>query len=67
MQVVTAQEVVLAGYLDTVDVMSELPQMIISSGGDFGNHSNPSATAGGFATALRGLRPQRTSYCQRDG
>jgi outer membrane receptor protein involved in Fe transport len=61
LQVVTAQDVELSGYTDTVDVVSALPQMIISSAADLGNHSNPGAAAGGVATAdLRGLRPQRT-------
>jgi len=60
-QIVTAQEILLSGHTDTVDVLGTLPQMTISSAADFGNHSNPSATAGGFATAdLRGLGPQRT-------
>lgn len=61
MQVVTAQEVRLTGYSDAVDVISALPQMSPSLGADFGNHSNPQAAAGGFATVdLRGLGPQRT-------
>jgi outer membrane receptor protein involved in Fe transport len=61
MQIVTAQDVQLSGYTDTVDVISALPQMVISSASDFGNHSSPGAAAGGIATAdLRGLRPQRT-------
>ena len=61
MQVVNAQDIVLRGYTDTVDVVSALPQMTISAGTDFSNHSNPGNTAGGFSTAdLRGLRPQRT-------
>ncbi|HEV2227388.1 MAG TPA: TonB-dependent receptor [Steroidobacteraceae bacterium] len=60
LQVLTARDVLLTGYADTVDVMNELPQ-ITGSGADFGNHSNPSAAAGGFATVdLRGLQPQRT-------
>ncbi len=38
-----------------------LPTTIISSSADYGNHSNPAQSAGGFATAdLRGLGPQRT-------
>ena len=61
LQVVTAQDIVLSGHLDTVSVMSALPQMTISSGVDRGNFSSPMNTAGGFATAdLRGLGPQRT-------
>jgi len=61
MQVVTAQDVLLTGHTDAVDIVSRLPQMVTTSATDFGNHSNPSANAGGFATAdLRGLRPQRT-------
>src|SRR5262245_44772407 len=60
LQVVTAQDIVLSGHLDTVSVMSTLPQMTISSA-DFGNFSSPLNNAGGFATAdLRGLGPQRT-------
>ncbi|HVO23940.1 MAG TPA: TonB-dependent receptor [Candidatus Margulisiibacteriota bacterium] len=60
-QIVTAQEILLSGHTDTVDVLGTLPQMTISSAADFGNHSNPAATAGGFTTAdLRGLGPQRT-------
>jgi len=61
MQVVTAQEVLLSGRTDAVDIVSALPQMITTSATDFGNPSNPLTNAGGFATAdLRGLRPQRT-------
>jgi len=61
LQVVDAQEIRLTGPADASEVISSLPQMIISSGADFGNHSNPANTAGGFSTAdLRGLRPQRT-------
>jgi iron complex outermembrane recepter protein len=61
MQVITAQEVLLAGHTDTVDVISALPQVITTSSADLGNHSNPSAAAGGVSTVdLRGLRPQRT-------
>lgn len=62
MQVVTAQEIFLTGHTDTTDVLTALlPQMVISSATDFGNHSNPASTAGGFTTAdLRGLGPQRT-------
>lgn len=61
LQVVTAQDIQLSGHLDTVSVMSSLPQMTISSGADFGNFSSPLNNAGGFATAdLRGLGPQRT-------
>jgi outer membrane receptor protein involved in Fe transport len=61
MQIVTAQEITLSGHTDTADVLSALPQMVISSGADFGNHSNPANSAGGFTTVdLRGLRPQRT-------
>jgi iron complex outermembrane recepter protein len=61
MQVITAREIRLAGHTDAVDIVSALPQMVTTSATDFGNHSNPNAIAGGFATAdLRGLRPQRT-------
>jgi iron complex outermembrane recepter protein len=61
LQVVTAQDIALSGHLDTVGVISALPQMTISSGADFGNFSSPQNNAGGFATAdLRGLGPQRT-------
>jgi iron complex outermembrane recepter protein len=61
MHVVTELDIRLPGHTDMVDVMSVLPQMTISAGSDFGNHSNPANTAGGFSTAdLRGLRPQRT-------
>ena len=61
MEVVTAQEILLTGHTDTADVIDALPQVITSSGADFGNHSNPAANIGGFTTAdLRGLRPQRT-------
>jgi iron complex outermembrane receptor protein len=60
-QIVTAQDVLLTGGTDTADVLSALPQMIFSSGADYGNYVNPIKTAGGFATAdLRGLGPQRT-------
>jgi iron complex outermembrane recepter protein len=61
MQVITAHEIRLTGHTDAIDVISALPQMITTAATDFGNHSSPYATAGGFATAdLRGLRPQRT-------
>jgi iron complex outermembrane recepter protein len=61
MQVVTSEDIALAGRTDAVDVLNALPQTTISAGNDFGNHSNPANTAGGIATAdLRGLGPQRT-------
>ncbi|MBS0422016.1 MAG: TonB-dependent receptor [Proteobacteria bacterium] len=61
MQVLTVQDIRLAGHNDAVDLISALPQMSASLGADFGNHSNPTAGAGGFATVdLRGLGPQRT-------
>ena len=55
--VVTAQDILLTGYTDTGDVISALPQMIIT-----GIDSNHYGVAGwGTATAdLRGLGPQRT-------
>lgn len=60
-QVVTAQDIALAGQTDAVNIVNLLPQTVINSGLDFGNNSNPQAAAGGFATAdLRGLGPQRT-------
>jgi outer membrane receptor protein involved in Fe transport len=59
--IVTAEDIQLPGHTDTADVLTALPQITLSSGSDFGNHSNPANNAGGFATAdLRGLRPQRT-------
>ncbi|MBV8740832.1 MAG: TonB-dependent receptor plug domain-containing protein, partial [Sinobacteraceae bacterium] len=61
MQVVTVQDILLAGHTDASDVIAALPQMITTAGTDFGNHSTPNADAGGITTAdLRGLRPQRT-------
>jgi len=60
-QTVTSQEISLEGHTDTTDVINSLPQNIINSGNDFGNHTNPLAGTGGIATAdLRGLGPQRT-------
>jgi outer membrane receptor protein involved in Fe transport len=60
-QVVTAQDILLAGQTDAVDILNSLPQTVINSGIDFGNNSSPLAAAGGIATAdLRGLGPQRT-------
>jgi len=61
LQVVTAQDIALAGQTDAVDILNSLPQTVINSGVDFGNNSSPLAVAGGIATAdLRGLGPQRT-------
>ena len=55
--VVTAQDIVLAGYTGTGDVIRALPQ-ITMTGVDSGNYS---ANGWGTATAnLRGLGPQRT-------
>jgi len=55
-QVVTSQDILLAGHTDAVDVLNSLPQNIINSGIDFGNNSNPANSVGGIATAdLRGL------------
>jgi iron complex outermembrane receptor protein len=60
-QVVTAQDIALAGQTDAVNILNSLPQTVINSGLDFGNNSSPLAAAGGIATAdLRGLGPQRT-------
>jgi outer membrane receptor protein involved in Fe transport len=59
--VVTTQDIALSGHTDVVDILNDLPQTIINSSADYGNHSNPANAAGGFATAdLRGLGPQRT-------
>jgi outer membrane receptor protein involved in Fe transport len=61
LQVVTARELLLSGHTDAVDIVGALPQMVTTAVTDFGNHSSPSANAGGVTTAdLRGLRPQRT-------
>jgi outer membrane receptor protein involved in Fe transport len=61
LQVVTAQDIALAGQIDAVSILNLLPQTVINSGLDFGNNSSPLAPAGGFTTAdLRGLGPQRT-------
>jgi len=55
--VVTAQDMLLAGYTDTGDVISALPQMI-TSGIDSGNYG---VGSWGTTTAdLRGLGPHRT-------
>jgi len=54
--VVPAHDILLAGYTDAVDVVSVLPQMTTTAGGDLGGN-------GGFGTTtadLRGLGPQRT-------
>jgi iron complex outermembrane recepter protein len=60
-QVVTAQDIALAGQTDAIDILNSLPQTVINAGIDFGNNSNPANSPGGFATAdLRGLGPQRT-------
>ena len=61
LQVVTAQDIALAGQIDAVSILNSLPQTVVNSGLDFGNNSSPLAPAGGFTTAdLRGLGPQRT-------
>ena len=60
-QVVTAQDIALAGQTDAVNILNSLPQTVINSGIDYGNNSSPLAAPGGIATAdLRGLGPQRT-------
>ena len=60
-QIITARDIVLNGYVDTVGVLSAVPQTIVSSTNDYGNYSNPFGPTGGIATAdLRGLGPQRT-------
>jgi iron complex outermembrane receptor protein len=60
-QIVTAQDIALAGQTDATNILNSLPQTVINSGIDFGNNSSPANAAGGFATAdLRGLGPQRT-------
>ena len=60
-QVVTAQDIALAGQTDAIDILNSLPQTVINSGIDFGNNSSPLNAPGGIATAdLRGLGPQRT-------
>lgn len=57
LQIVTSQDIALAGYRDSFDVINTLPQMINSAGLDGGNTSN----YWGITTAdLRGLGPQRT-------
>jgi outer membrane receptor protein involved in Fe transport len=56
--VVSAHDILLSGYTDTADVISVLPQMTTTLGGDLADYSN-----GGFGTTtadLRGLGPQRT-------
>jgi iron complex outermembrane recepter protein len=58
---VTTQDIQLQGQTDTIEVLNQLPQNIISAGADLGNNSNPLTSPGGVATAdLRGLGPQRT-------
>jgi outer membrane receptor protein involved in Fe transport len=55
--VVSADDILRAGYTDTVDVISVLPQMTTTVSADLG------VGTGGFGTAtadLRGLGPQRT-------
>jgi len=57
LQIVTSQEIDLAGHVDAVDVVGTLPQMVASAGADGGNYSN----SWGITTVdLRGLGPQRT-------
>jgi len=57
---VSTQEIQLEGHTDTIEVLNQLPQNIISNA-DLGNQSNPLSSPGGVATAdLRGLGPQRT-------
>jgi outer membrane receptor protein involved in Fe transport len=61
LQIVTSQDLRLAGQTDITDVLNSLPQNVIGTGVDFGNTSTPLAATGGFTTAdLRGLGPQRT-------
>lgn len=61
MTIVTGKDIQLSGHTDIVDVLNELPQTVINSSADYGNHSNPAQPSGGFSTAdLRGLGPQRT-------
>jgi iron complex outermembrane recepter protein len=60
-QIVTSEEIALAGQTDAIDILNSLPQTVINSGIDYGNNSSPTNGPGGFATAdLRGLGPQRT-------
>lgn len=55
--VVSADDILRAGYTDTVDVISALPQMTTTVSADLGG----SSVGFGTATAdLRGLGPQRT-------
>jgi outer membrane receptor protein involved in Fe transport len=58
---VTSQDITLAGQTDITDTINNLPQNIVNSTQDFGNHTNPLTATGGISTAdLRGLGPQRT-------
>ena len=58
---VTSQDITLAGQTDLTDTINNLPQNIVNSTQDFGNHTNPLTATGGISTAdLRGLGPQRT-------
>jgi iron complex outermembrane recepter protein len=61
-QVVTSQDIQVAGKTDITDIISQLPQNFTNDlGQDLGNRSPGLTTAGGVATAdLRGLGPNRT-------
>src|SRR5579872_4871087 len=59
--VVSGQDVQLSGQTDIGNLISLLPQNVISGGVDTGNTSSPLTSTGGFETVdLRGLGPQRT-------
>jgi iron complex outermembrane receptor protein len=60
-QVLTSQDITLAGATDVGNVLNQMPQVTFTNGVDLSNRSNPLSTPGGEATVdLRGLGPQRT-------
>ncbi len=60
-QTVGAQEVVLGGRPQTIDILNQLPQVTQNPGVDLGPTSDPLSGPGGVSTVnLRGLGPQRT-------
>jgi outer membrane receptor protein involved in Fe transport len=60
-QVVTNKEIQQGGRTDAIDVLNQLPQVLVNSATDFSNTSNSLSTPGGLTTAnLRGLGAQRT-------
>ena len=60
-QTVGEEEVVLGGRPQTIDILTQLPQVTQNPGVDLGPTSDPLSGPGGVSTVnLRGLGPQRT-------